>query len=123
MDDPVRGEVWRVNFDPTQGAEIRKIRPAVVISDNSIGKLPLKIVIPITEWDSSYLRYPWMTRLDLSAANGLSKTSSADAFQIRSLSLNRFTAKIGVLTEADMDAIADTVALCVKVKLGFNPPQ
>lgn len=123
MDDPVRGEVWRVNFDPTQGAEIRKIRPAVVISDNSIGKLPLKIVIPITEWDNIYLRYAWMTRLDSSATNGLSKTSSADAFQIRSLSLSRFTAKIGVLTEADMDAIADTVALCVKVKLGFNPPQ
>ncbi len=36
MVDPVRGEVWRVNFDPTQGSEMRKIRPAVVISDTPI---------------------------------------------------------------------------------------
>ena len=123
MDDPVRGEVWRVNSDPTQGAEIRKVRPAVVISDNSIGKLPLKIVVPITEWDSVYLRYAWMTRLDPSAANGLSKTSSADAFQIRSLSLSRFTSKIGILAETDMDAIADTVTLCVKAKLELSSPE
>ncbi len=44
MANPLRGEIWRVNFDPTQGAEMRKIRPAVVISDDDIGRLALKIV-------------------------------------------------------------------------------
>jgi len=117
MADPVRGEVWRVNFDPTQGSEMRKIHPAVVISDNSVGRLPLKIVVPITEWDTAYARYAWMTRLEPSPINGLVKTSSADAFQLRSLSLGRFIAKIGILTENDLDAIADAIALCVKTKM------
>ena len=120
MADSVRGEIWRVNFDPTQGSEMRKVRPAVVINDNRIGRLPLKMVVPITEWDDVYPRYPWMTRLEANAANGLSKTSSADAFQLRSLSTNRFISRVGILTDAVLDAIADTVALCVKAEL--KPP-
>ncbi len=117
MADPMHGEVWRVNFDPSQGSEMRKIRPAVVLSDNSVGRLPLKIVVPVTEWDTAYVRYAWMTRLEASAANGLSKSSSADAFQLRSLSLGRFIVRIGVLTEVEMDSIADAIALCIKAKL------
>lgn len=117
MADPLRGEVWRVDFDPTQGSEMRKVRPAVVINNNSIGRLPLKIVVPITEWATVYARYPWMTRLEPGVANGLSKTSGADAFQLRSLSLSRFVSKIGLLTEAELDAIADSIALCVKANL------
>ena len=46
---PKRGEVWTVNFDPTIGAEIGKARPAVVIGLESIGRLPLKLVVPITD--------------------------------------------------------------------------
>ena len=123
MDNPKRGEVWRVNFDPTQGAEIRKIRPAVVMSDNLIGRLPLKIVVPITEWDAIFLRYPWMTRLGLSTTSGLSKVSSADAYQVRSLSKGRFVAKIGELTASEMEAIVDAISLCVKARIdaGMNP--
>ncbi|MGH8603716.1 MAG: type II toxin-antitoxin system PemK/MazF family toxin, partial [Gammaproteobacteria bacterium] len=37
-----RGEVWLVSLDPTIGQELKKTRPAVVISSNSIGRLPLK---------------------------------------------------------------------------------
>ena len=117
MANPVRGEVWRVSFDPTQGAEMRKLRPAVVISENSIGRLPLKIVVPITEWDTMYARYAWMIYLETSEVNGLSKKSSADTFQLRSLSLGRFLEKIGTLTAAELDAVADGVSLCVKAKI------
>lgn len=38
-----RSEVWLINLDPTVGAEIKKTRPAVVISDDSMGILPLRI--------------------------------------------------------------------------------
>lgn len=46
---PLRGEVWRIRFDPAEGTEIRKVRTAVVISENAVGRLRLKIVVPITE--------------------------------------------------------------------------
>ena len=47
-DMPKRGEIWLVNFDPTVGAEIKKVRPAVVISSDSVRKLPIvQCVSPI----------------------------------------------------------------------------
>lgn len=35
------GEIWLINLDPTIGAEIQKIRPAIIVSSNKIGVLPL----------------------------------------------------------------------------------
>ena len=43
---PLRSEIWLVNLNPTIGSEIRKTRPVVVISVDSIGKLPLKLIAP-----------------------------------------------------------------------------
>ena len=40
--DPRRGEVWLIRFDPAQGAEIGKTRPAVVVNPGSVGRLPLR---------------------------------------------------------------------------------
>ncbi len=37
----LRGEIWLLNLDPTVGAEIQKTRPGIIVSDNSIGILPL----------------------------------------------------------------------------------
>jgi mRNA interferase MazF len=44
---PKRGEVWLVRFDLSAGAEIRKARPAVVVNLNPIGRLPVRIVVPV----------------------------------------------------------------------------
>ena len=54
---PKRGEIWLVEFDPAVGAEIRKARQAVVMSVDSVGRLPLRIVVPITDWKPSYAGY------------------------------------------------------------------
>jgi mRNA interferase MazF len=42
-----RGELWLINLDPTIGAEIKKIRPAVIVNDDSIGILPLVVSIEV----------------------------------------------------------------------------
>ena len=70
---PKRSEIWRVNFDPGKGSEIQKVRPAVVVSDNSIGKLPLKIVVPITGWNSAFEFSPWFVKLQATQMNGLGR--------------------------------------------------
>src|SRR6266446_6194454 len=61
--NPKRGEVWRIRFDPAEGDEIKKTRLAVVISENAVGRLRLKIVVPITEWKPRYASYPWFVQL------------------------------------------------------------
>jgi len=66
-----RSEVWFINLDPTVGAEIKKTRPAVIANDDAIGILPLKVIVPITEWKDRYAVGPWMVRLEPDAENGL----------------------------------------------------
>jgi mRNA interferase MazF len=45
----LRGEVGMVELDPTRGDELAKTRPAVIIGADDIGRLALKIVIPLTD--------------------------------------------------------------------------
>ena len=51
---PERGDIWLVSFDPTVGSEIRKTRPAVVVSSDAVGRLPVKLVAPVTDWKTHY---------------------------------------------------------------------
>jgi mRNA interferase MazF len=110
---PLRGEVWRIRFDPAEGDEIKKVRTAVVISENAIGRLRLKIVVPITEWKLRYANYPWFVPLAPTPANGLTKDSGADAFQVKSVSESRFLVRLGELTPGQLDDIANAIAVCV----------
>ena len=53
-----RGEIWLINLDPTLGAEIRKTRPAVIVSVDAVGVLPLRVVVSITSWKEHYVQAP-----------------------------------------------------------------
>ena len=54
-----RGKIWLINLDPTVGAEIRRTRPAVVVNDDAVGILPLRVIVPVTEWkDCSHRAFP-----------------------------------------------------------------
>ena len=90
-----RGEIWQIELDPAIGAEMKKTRPALIINADALGKLPLKIIVPITDWKEHYSNYPWMVKISPSEQNGLVKKSAVDCFQIRSVSVERFTAMAG----------------------------
>jgi len=100
-----QGEIWLINLDPTVGAEIKKTRPAIIVNDNALGKLPLKIIVPVTDWKDIYGTAPWMTKLEPDKENGLTKVSAADSFQVRSVSQERFIKQIGSVSEIIMDEI------------------
>ena len=84
-----QGEIWQVNLDPTIGSEMKKIRPCLILNSNLIGKLPLKIVAPITDFKSHYESVPWMVTIEPNSENNLIKKSTIDIFQVRSLSQKR----------------------------------
>jgi mRNA interferase MazF len=109
-----RGHIWLINLDPTLGAEIKKTRPVLIVSSNSIGKLPLRVVVPLTDWKENYQQVPWMVKISPNATNGLEKTSSADTFQIRSVSTGRFIRKIGELTEREMNQVVYAISLVIE---------
>jgi mRNA interferase MazF len=111
-----RGEIWLINLAPTVGAEMQKTRPAVIVNDDEVGVLPLKVIVPITDWKDRYAQAPWMVRLDPSLENGLSKTSTADAFQVRSVSEQRLVSRLGRLPPESMDAVADALKIVLKLQ-------
>jgi mRNA interferase MazF len=104
-----RGEVWLVNLDPTIGSEITKTRPAVIISSDLVGILPLKIIVPFTDWKDRYETAPWMVRIDPDETNGLSKPSASDGLQVRSISEQRLVKRLGVLTPVQVAKIVQAV--------------
>ena len=81
-----RGEIWRINLDPSIGAEIRKTRPALILSIDAIGSLPLRVVVPITGWKDKFTQATWLVRIEPDSANNLEKPSAVDTFQVRSVS-------------------------------------
>ena len=110
---PRRVEVWTVDFSPTKGAEMKKTRPALVISADGVGKLPLRIVVPITNWRNSFAQSHHFAHILPTATNGLVKPSGADAFQVKSVSLDRFDRKLGVLSGTLVDEVANAIAFCI----------
>lgn len=68
-----------------------------IVNDNALGKLPLKVVVPITDWKDRYNIAPWIVQLIPNTKNGLSKESAADCFQVRSLSQDRLIKKLGFI--------------------------
>jgi mRNA interferase MazF len=111
---PKRGEVWLVNLDPTIGAEIQKTRPVIVISSDFIGKLPLKLVIPITDWKESFELDIWHIKLEPSVQNGLSKISAADALQTRSVDKRRFIRQLGSISSAELNDLTCAIAAIIE---------
>ena len=109
----LRGEVWLINLDPTVGAEIRWTRPAVIVSEDAIGVLPLRVVVPLTEWKERYAVAPWLVRVEPDGDNNLDKRSAADAFQIRSVSRARFVSRLGQVAATDLEAIVRAVQVVV----------
>ena len=104
-----QSEIWLIDLDPTKGAEIQKKRPAIIVNDDRLGKLPLKIIVPITDWKDRYNIAPWMVKIEPTATNGLSKISSADCFQIRSLSQERLIEKLGSIDNTTLLKIKEAV--------------
>ena len=113
LPNPRRGEVWEVDFDPTVGTEIQKIRPAVVVNVNSIRHLQIRLVAPITTWKARFSGKIWLVNVKPDNANGLTTESAVDTLQIRGVDVQRFLTKRGRLTATLMDEIGAAVAAII----------
>ena len=111
-----QGEIWQISLEPTVGAEINKVRPALIINTDTLGKLPLKIIAPITDWKEHYSNYPWMVKITPTGKNGLIKVSTVDCFQVRSVSVERFSSIVG---SVEPETIAHVQEAVIRV-IGAN---
>jgi mRNA interferase MazF len=111
-----QGEIWLINLDPTIGAEMKKIRPALIINDDVMGKLPLKIIVPVTDWKDRYGIAPWMIKIVPNSWNGLAKESSIDCFQIRSVAEERLIKCLGRITKDEILQVQEGITKVIGYK-------
>ncbi|MCL5772688.1 MAG: type II toxin-antitoxin system PemK/MazF family toxin [Actinobacteria bacterium] len=95
---------------------MKKSRPAIIISSDGVGKLPIKLIAPITDWKQSFDNNLWHIKLVPNGSNGLSKTSTVDALQIRGVDIKRLIKKIGFISEIEMQEIVTAVAIIIDYK-------
>ena len=110
------GDIVWVNLDPTQGDEIKKKRPVVVINNGHEKHLRLAIVVPITNWTASWENNPFFVSLDPSKQNGLKKQSVVDCFQIRTISHQRVVDRLGSVTPFELTQIKKSLALILDLE-------
>jgi mRNA interferase MazF len=105
-----RGEVWWVSFDPSLGGEIRKTRPAVIVSNNAANAaLNRVVVVPLTTQTSRV--YPSEALVNLSG-----RQAKAMADQMMTASKARLRDRMDRLSAADMQAVEKAILLHLGVR-------
>ena len=100
-----RGEVWWVNFNPSVGGEIRKKRPAVIISNNAANQFLNRVqVVPLTS--SVDKLYPSESYITFRG-----KKAKAMADQLTTVSKKRLISQAGSVSKTELEGIMRAIAI------------
>ena len=107
---PKRGEVYWVALDPTVGTEIKKTRPAVIVSNNSCNRFGARVVVlPLTSNVESL--YPGEAAITVAG-----KPARAIGDQIRSLDKSRLRTRIEMLNADQLRAVDDALRITLDLR-------
>ena len=100
-----RGEVWWVNFDSSVGGEVKKRRPAVIISNNASNRFLNRVqVVPLTSKTDRLYPSEAVVVFDR-------KESKAMVDQLATVSKVRLSLRAGVLSSEDMGKIEEVIKI------------
>ena len=107
---PRRGDVYWVALDPSLGSEIKKTRPAVIVSNNSCNAFGARVVVlPLTSNVDSL--YPGEALLSV---NG--KPARALGDQIRSLDKSRLRSRMDTLNQDELSAVDEAIRITLSLR-------
>ena len=110
-----RGDVVLVRLDPTEGREIRKTRPAVVVSNAAACRADSVVqIVPLTSLPERPLR-PYEARIEASDTSDLARASRAVANQIRTVARHRIVRVLGQTEPADLEVVLSAM----RIQLGL----
>jgi len=86
------------------------------VNSDALGRQPIRIVIPLTDWKPKHKHMPWCIRVEPHPENGLHKPSAADALQVRAVSIQtrRFTKRLGKLDASKLEEVVLAIGLCIE---------
>ena len=100
-----RGDVWWVNFEPSIGGEIRKKRPAIIVSNNAANKFLNRVqVIPITS--NTDRLFPSEAYVTVAGKKG-----KAMADQLATVSKQRLSKRIGSISDDEMNMVVEAIKI------------
>ena len=98
-----RGDVWWVTFDPSIGGEIRKRRPAIIVSNNAANKYLIRVqVVPITS--NTDRLFPSEAYITVAGKKG-----KAMADQLATVSKQRLSKRIGSVSDDEMNMVVEAI--------------
>jgi len=111
--DVSRGEVWLVDLPQGRGHEQEGTRPAVIVLD--LRGHNTAVIVPTTK-ELATERFSHVYTIMPSKENGLDRESVAQAYQIQTITKERFIHKMGKLNAADIDAVMGIIANMLKLE-------
>jgi mRNA interferase MazF len=100
-----RGDIYLVNFEPQVGSEIKKVRPAVIVSREPFNRLRRTVVVVPLSTAHNSTEFPLLV-----ATPSSGKPSVAVVDQIKAADRARFVRKIGQLSQAEMQELDKALA-------------
>ena len=97
----LQGQLWLVNLDPTVGSEIRKTRPAVIVSPDELNEhLRTVIVVPLTTGRS----YPFRVATRVGGKSGVAAVD-----QLRTVDKRRLVKHLGAMKRPTLQKVLATI--------------
>ncbi|MBM2816313.1 MAG: putative endoribonuclease [Ignavibacteria bacterium] len=110
----IQGDICLIDFNPSKGVQIQKIRPAIIINGDFAIGLDIKIVAPITSWKAEFEKIWWLLKLVQSSDNSLDSDSAVNCYQMRCVSVERIIKKIGREVK-ELENIIATAQNCIEI--------
>jgi len=113
MTSPFRGEIWMADLDPARGHEQAGTRPGLIVSSDGVNTSPagLVIILPVTSQEKGIRSHVEVS----SPEGGLRKRSFIKCEDIRSVSVERLTRRLGRVSPETMAAIAFRLRVLIEL--------
>ena len=106
---PRRGEIWRVNLDPTRGSEIKKTRPCIILGTNILNERRRTVVIvPLSTGPQA--APPLLVPVDCAG-----KPAVAVVDQIRAVAKERLHRQLGELSPGDLIRVEEAMRIVLEL--------
>lgn len=110
---PARGEIWMANLDPVRVHEQSGVRPCLIVSDDSFNAGPagLVIVLPVTSKEKNVRSHVEVH----GGEGGLRQRSFIKCEDVRSISKERLSRRLGLISSATLEAVEDVLRILMNL--------